>query len=96
MRFLRSALCSYQADRRAYEDYDIAIWSQTHWSWLEAKLFELGMLGSHQNYKVSFFKLPSDVRYALSQIDHRCFQSLQRKMGRSTNMSEYLCLLAPS
>ena len=27
-----------------YEDYDIIVWSQTSWRWLEAKITELGML----------------------------------------------------
>ncbi|QRV73126.1 NLI interacting factor-like phosphatase [Ceratobasidium sp. AG-Ba] len=38
----------------AYVHYDICIWSQTKWTWLEAKLVELGMVGDEQrNYKVS-------------------------------------------
>eukprot|EP01041_Mallomonas_annulata_P009157 gene9157-18972_t len=36
-----------------YEYYDIAIWSQTHWKWLELKLTELDML-THPNYKICF------------------------------------------
>lgn len=36
-----------------YQHYDIAIWSQTHWRWLEIKLIELGML-SHTQYKICF------------------------------------------
>lgn len=39
---------------QAYEHYDIAIWSQTSWSWLELKLHELGMVGSAQPYKIAF------------------------------------------
>jgi ubiquitin-like domain-containing CTD phosphatase 1 len=27
-----------------YQYYDLVIWSQTHWKWLEIKLTELGML----------------------------------------------------
>jgi len=34
-------------------NYDIAIWSQTNWKWLELKLTELGML-SRKDYKISF------------------------------------------
>ncbi|EKM55328.1 uncharacterized protein PHACADRAFT_255874 [Phanerochaete carnosa HHB-10118-sp] len=34
--------------------YDICIWSQTSWIWLETKLVELGMLGGPHNYQVSF------------------------------------------
>lgn len=36
-----------------YAYYDIAIWSQTNWKWLELKLKELGMLKSN-NYKICF------------------------------------------
>ncbi|KAH7889527.1 HAD-like domain-containing protein [Phlebopus sp. FC_14] len=34
-----------------YPFYDICIWSQTSWIWLEAKLVELGILGSTRNYQ---------------------------------------------
>ncbi|KAG8937308.1 hypothetical protein FRC02_000078 [Tulasnella sp. 418] len=37
-----------------YPYYDIAIWSQTSWIWLETKLVELQMVGSDKNYKISF------------------------------------------
>ncbi|KAA1469377.1 HAD IIID h [Dentipellis sp. KUC8613] len=37
-----------------YPHYDICIWSQTSWVWLETKLVELGMLGANRNYKISF------------------------------------------
>ncbi|KAF9227726.1 HAD subfamily IIID h [Gyrodon lividus] len=36
-----------------YPHYDICIWSQTSWIWLETKLVELGMIGSTRNYQVS-------------------------------------------
>jgi ubiquitin-like domain-containing CTD phosphatase 1 len=36
-----------------YPHYDIAIWSQTHWRWVEIKLIELGIL-SHPHYKICF------------------------------------------
>ncbi|KAI0690580.1 HAD IIID h [Cytidiella melzeri] len=35
-----------------YPYYDICIWSQTSWVWLETKLVELGMLGGPHNYQV--------------------------------------------
>ncbi|KAI0282703.1 HAD IIID h [Russula brevipes] len=35
-----------------YPYYDICIWSQTSWVWLETKLIELGMLGGNQDYQV--------------------------------------------
>lgn len=37
-----------------YPFYDICIWSQTTWVWLEAKLVELGMVGSTRAYEISF------------------------------------------
>jgi len=37
-----------------YPYYDICIWSQTSWIWLETKLVELGMLGGPHNYQISF------------------------------------------
>jgi len=37
-----------------YPYYDICIWSQTSWVWLETKLVELEMVGSDKNYKISF------------------------------------------
>ncbi|KAF9052822.1 HAD IIID h [Panaeolus papilionaceus] len=37
-----------------YPYYDICIWSQTSWIWLETKLVELGMVGAHRNYNISF------------------------------------------
>ncbi|KAL1709633.1 HAD-like domain-containing protein [Schizophyllum commune] len=37
-----------------YPYYDICIWSQTSWIWLETKLVELGMVGGHRNYQISF------------------------------------------
>ncbi|CAA7271590.1 unnamed protein product [Cyclocybe aegerita] len=37
-----------------YPYYDICIWSQTSWIWLETKLVELGMVGGHRGYQISF------------------------------------------
>ncbi|KAF8315171.1 HAD-like protein [Clavulina sp. PMI_390] len=39
---------------RCYEYYDLCIWSQTSWMWLESKLVELDMVGGDQPYKISF------------------------------------------
>ena len=36
-----------------YEDYDLVVWSQTHWRWLELKLTALGMLSSSK-FKICF------------------------------------------
>lgn len=38
---------------RMYESYDLVVWSQTSWRWLETKLIELGMLSSTR-YKFCF------------------------------------------
>ena len=38
---------------KAYESYDLVVWSQTSWRWLEMKLIELGMLTSNK-YKFCF------------------------------------------
>eukprot|EP00937_MAST-01D_sp_MAST-1D-sp2_P000063 g63.t1 len=37
----------------AYESYDLVVWSQTSWRWVEIKLTELGML-THPSYKICF------------------------------------------
>lgn len=37
-----------------YPYYDICIWSQNSWVWLETKLIELGMIGANRNYNISF------------------------------------------
>ncbi|KAI0636660.1 HAD subfamily IIID h [Trametes polyzona] len=37
-----------------YPHYDICIWSQTSWIWLETKLVELGMLGGIRSYRIAF------------------------------------------
>jgi ubiquitin-like domain-containing CTD phosphatase 1 len=36
-----------------YQEFDIVIWSQTSWKWLEIKLTELGLL-TNPNYKICF------------------------------------------
>lgn len=37
----------------AYQHYDLVIWSQTTWRWLEAKITALGMVNA-PNYKIAF------------------------------------------
>lgn len=37
----------------AYPEYDLVVWSQTSWLWLEVKLTELGLL-SNARYKICF------------------------------------------
>lgn len=36
-----------------FKEYDIAVWSQTHWKWVEIKLTEMGLLTS-DSYHISF------------------------------------------
>lgn len=38
---------------KAYRSYDLVVWSQTSWRWLETKLIELGML-SNPSYRFCF------------------------------------------
>lgn len=49
-----------------YPYYDIVIWSQTSWIWLETKLVELGMVGSDRDYKVPCFSARMTVIRGLS------------------------------
>ncbi|WVR06359.1 HAD hydrolase, family IIID [Kwoniella sp. DSM 27419] len=44
----------HQFLEQVYPHYDIVIWSQTPWRWLEVKLIELGMVGGEHSYKISF------------------------------------------
>ncbi|CAD6577055.1 MAG: hypothetical protein CYPHOPRED_000154 [Cyphobasidiales sp. Tagirdzhanova-0007] len=51
-----------------YPHYDIVIWSQTSWMWLESKLLELGMVGEEQtSYRISFGT-------AMRSMDAKLFQ----------------------
>lgn len=36
-----------------FQEYDIAVWSQTHWKWIEIKLTEMGMLQTSNEYHIS-------------------------------------------
>mmetsp|Transcript_29390 Transcript_29390/g.70677 ORF Transcript_29390/g.70677 Transcript_29390/m.70677 type:complete len:363 (+) Transcript_29390:35-1123(+) len=60
---------------RAYRHYDLVVWSQTSWRWLETKLTELGML-TNPGYrfcfvldKTSMFKVTSTKRSG-AQVVH--------------------------
>ena len=55
----------------AFRSYDIAIWSQTSWRWLEIKLTELGML-THPEYRkhcLPTFKVVSLAHTNVYDID---------------------------
>ncbi|CAN8065370.1 unnamed protein product [Agarophyton chilense] len=57
----------------AYRSYDIVVWSQTSWRWLEAKLTGLSMLFS-SNYKLSFVLDRSSmfsVKFRRGNLTHR-------------------------
>lgn len=51
-----------------YAHYDLAIWSQTHWKWIEIKITELGLLTSNAYRicfildKTSMFSMPSSLK----------------------------------
>eukprot|EP00605_Chrysophyceae_sp_TOSAG23-4_P001344 GSChrysophyteH1.ASY1.ANO1.1461.1 assembled CDS len=54
---------------KVYVHYDLCIWSQTRWTWLEVKLHELGMV-THPEYKICFcldkttmFRAPNTGEY---------------------------------
>lgn len=60
----------------AYKHYDLVVWSQTSWRWLEVKLTELGML-THPGYKfvfvldkTSMFKIVSTNRSGKKVTHH--------------------------
>jgi ubiquitin-like domain-containing CTD phosphatase 1 len=55
-----------------YTEYDLAVWSQTSWRWLETKLTELGML-TNPHYKICF---------VLDKTSMFSIKSTRRKDGR--------------
>jgi ubiquitin-like domain-containing CTD phosphatase 1 len=59
-----------------YKYYDLCVWSQTSWRWLETKLIELGML-TNPNYKfifvldkTSMFQIESTKRSTGEKVKH--------------------------
>jgi TFIIF-interacting CTD phosphatase-like protein len=63
---------------RAYQYYDIAVWSQTNFKWLELKLTELGMM-DREDYKICFaldkstmFTVKQQYVKPLKVIWHKC------------------------
>ncbi|KAK0211162.1 HAD subfamily IIID h [Desarmillaria ectypa] len=57
-----------------YPFYDICIWSQTSWIWLETKLVELGMVGGNRNYQISFVLDKTSMFTVFSQRDNKPWQ----------------------
>ena len=51
--FLGLQMSAY-SQSSVYPHYDIVVWSQTGWRWLESKLVELGVIGGDKSYKISF------------------------------------------
>jgi ubiquitin-like domain-containing CTD phosphatase 1 len=67
-----------------YTHYDLIIWSQTSWKWLEIKLTELGLL-QHPNYKFSFvldkscmFRVESMRKGKLRKHAVKCLELIYR------------------
>ncbi|KAL0946814.1 hypothetical protein HGRIS_012983 [Hohenbuehelia grisea] len=54
-----------------YPYYDICIWSQTSWVWLETKLVELGMIGANRNYQISFVLDKTSMFTVFSERDNK-------------------------
>ena len=52
----------------AYENYDLAIWSQTSWRWLEIKLIELNMI-HNPGYKIAFVMDKTSMFRVISDKD---------------------------
>ncbi|KAF7322378.1 HAD subfamily IIID h [Mycena chlorophos] len=57
-----------------YPHYDICIWSQTSWVWLETKLVELEMVGAHRNYQISFVLDKTPMFTVFSTRDNKPWQ----------------------
>ncbi|KZT69795.1 HAD-superfamily subfamily IIID h [Daedalea quercina L-15889] len=57
-----------------YPYYDICIWSQTSWIWLETKLVELGMIGGGHNYEISFVLDKKPMFIVFSRRDGRPYK----------------------
>jgi len=57
-----------------YLNYDICIWSQTSWIWLETKLAELGIVGSDRPYKIAFVLDKKSMFQVFTKRDGKDFQ----------------------
>jgi len=54
---------------QVYPYYDIAVWSQTRWHWVEAKLTEMGLL-THPKFSISFCMDRSSM-FTVTSVDRR-------------------------
>ncbi|KAF8880250.1 HAD IIID h [Mucidula mucida] len=57
-----------------YPYYDICIWSQTSWVWLETKLVELEMVGGPHNYQISFVLDKTSMFSVFGERDKKAWQ----------------------
>ena len=53
-----------------YPKYDIVIWSQTSWRWLELKLTHLGLLTPNPNFSLAFV-LDKTCMFKVTSVDHK-------------------------
>jgi ubiquitin-like domain-containing CTD phosphatase 1 len=68
-----------------YKYYDIAFWSQTSWKWVEAKLTEMGILGSDNEYKVVFVLDQS----AMPRVEDRNYYNRKKDTGKNGECKYY-------
>lgn len=64
-----------------YPYYDICIWSQTNWQWLEIKLVELGMVGSDKPYQISFVLDKSVMFQVFGVKDNKSYTHAVKPLG---------------
>jgi len=70
-----------------YEDYDIVVWSQTHWRWLEVKLTELGLL-AHPNFKIAFV-LDNTTMFTVSTTEQTRTKTVEIKSEKSKEKEKH-------
>ena len=56
---------------QSYLYYDIAVWSQTNFKWLELKLTELGML-NRRDYKICFALVSTEANTVCHILSEDC------------------------
>jgi ubiquitin-like domain-containing CTD phosphatase 1 len=68
---------------QSYRHYDLVVWSQTSWRWLEAKLTELSML-THSDYKLCFV-LDRTSMFSITSRRGRCVVSFAYALSIGLN-----------